>query len=144
MKILSTEVEKAWQLPLLIQHLDKIPRAVVSPLGLAKQAGIDENGHIIPKWRVTHNQSFAFSTRQSVNDCMIESELTPCQYSFALWCFLHTIIQLGKLYPTTPILLSKFDFKSAYCHVHWLASSTFQSIMMTTGLQDKPIALASL
>ena len=144
MKILSTEVDKAWQLPLPIQHLDKIPRAVISPLGLTKQAGIDENGHIIPKWRVAHDQSFAFSSGKSVNDHVIKSELTPCQYSFALQRFLHTIIQLHQLYPTTPFLLSKFDFKSAYHHVHWSASSTFQSIMMTTGLQDKPIALASL
>ena len=92
MKILSTEVNKAWQLPLPIQHLDKIPGAIVSPLGLAEQAGIDENGHIIPKWRVTHDQSFAFSSGQSINDRVIESELTPCQYGFALRRFLHTII----------------------------------------------------
>jgi hypothetical protein len=144
MKILSTEVEKAWQLPLPIQHLDKIPGAVVSPLGLAEQAGIDENGHIIPKWRVTHDQSFAFSSGQSVNDRVIESELTPCQYGFALRRFLHTIIRLRQLYPTTPILLSKFNFKSAYRRIHWSATSAFQSIVTTTGLQDEPVALASL
>ena len=92
MKILSKEVNKAWQLPLPIQHLDKIPGAIVSPLGLAKQAGIDKNGHIIPKWRVTHDQSFAFSSRKSINDRMIKSELSPCQYGFALRHFLHTII----------------------------------------------------
>jgi hypothetical protein len=92
LKILSKEVDKAWQLPLPIQHLDKISRAVISPLGLAKQAGIDEHRHIIPKWRVTHDQSFAFSSGKSVNDHMIKSELSPCQYGFALQHFLHTII----------------------------------------------------
>jgi hypothetical protein len=51
---------------------------------------------------------------------MIKSELSPCQYGFALQHFLHTIIWLHKLYPTTPILLSTFDFKSAYRRVHWL------------------------
>ena len=49
--ILSSEVEKGWQLPLPIDKLGEIPApAVISPMGLANQISIDEEGNQMPKW----------------------------------------------------------------------------------------------
>ena len=142
--ILEKEATKGWQLPLPIDKLHRIPGVVVGPLGLAHQDTIDETGQIIPKERLTHDQSFAFSSKQSVNLRLIESSLTPCQYGFALPRFCHAIIQLRQKYPTLPILLCKFDFKSAYRRLHAAAVTALQSVVTTKGLQESPVALASL
>ena len=49
--ILSSEVEKGWQLPLPIDKLSKIPvPAVISLMGPANQISINEEGNQMPKW----------------------------------------------------------------------------------------------
>ena len=75
---------------------------------------------------------------------MIGDELTPCRYGFALLRFLHKIAALRAIYPAARILLSKFDFKSAYRRVHFRAESALQSCITTKGLGGLDLALVSL
>ena len=75
---------------------------------------------------------------------MIEDELTPCRYAFALLRFIHKIAALRAIYPAARILLSKFDFKSAYRRVHFRAESALQSCITTKGLGGLDLALVSL
>jgi len=49
MHALSKETEKGWQLPLPADELHKIPRALVAPLGNAKQTTINAQGDRILK-----------------------------------------------------------------------------------------------
>ena len=58
--------------------------------------------------------------------------------------FILVIVALRGINPEAAILLSKFDFKSAYRLMHLHASSGLQSIVTITGLEPDPIALASL
>jgi hypothetical protein len=51
-------VEHGWQLILPKEALPSILRAVLAPLGLVEQDTINERAEIVPKWRLTHNQSF--------------------------------------------------------------------------------------
>ena len=57
---------------------------------------------------------------------------------------LHTIIALRRRYQTAVIFISKFDFKSAYWHLHLQAQMALQCTVTTIGLENEPIALASL
>jgi len=75
---------------------------------------------------------------------VIEDELTPCRYGFALLRFIHKIAALRAIYPAARILLSKFDFKSAYRRVHFRAKSALQSCITTKGLGGLDLALVSL
>lgn len=51
------EVSRGWQLLLPLDAATSIPDLVISPVGLAKQETINENGGVEEKFRVTHDQS---------------------------------------------------------------------------------------
>ena len=62
----------------------------------------------------------------------------------ALLRFLYKIAALRAIYPAARILLSKFDFKSAYRRVHLRAELALQSCITTKGLGGIDLALVSL
>ena len=146
MSILQKEVAKGWQLPLPVTKLHRIPGVIVGPMGLVSQTTIDEHGNTIPKHRLTHDQSFNYDLEnvKSVNERVNKALLSQCVYGFALKRFLHSIVALRTMYGNTPLLMTKFDFKSAYRRVHFRASSALQSVVTTTGLESAPLALMSL
>jgi len=51
---------------------------------------------------------------------------------------------MRAIYPAARILLSKFDFKSAYRRVHFRAELALQSCITTKGLGGLDLALVSL
>jgi hypothetical protein len=147
LKILEGEVEKGWQLPLPINTIGTIPHLLLGPLGLVKQMTIDERGNPKPKFRVTHDQSFQYQQDDipSVNQRVQRDKLSGSVYGFALSRFLHAIITLRLRLPHTAILLTKFDFKSAYRRVHFHGSSAIQSCITTIDLEGAPdVVLACL
>jgi hypothetical protein len=144
LSIFGKEVKKGWQLTLPISALQHLPGAVVGPVGIVSQDSIDAFCHRLPKDRRIHDQSFSFDSGQLLNNRVIEDELTPCRYGFALLRFLHKIAALRAIYPAARILLSKFDFKSAYRRVHFKAESALQSCITTKGLGGLDLALVSL
>jgi hypothetical protein len=75
---------------------------------------------------------------------VIEDELNPSQYGFALLRFLHKIAALRAIYPAARFLLSKLDFKSAYQRVHFRAELALHSCILTKGLGGLDLALVSL
>jgi len=137
LSIFGKEVKKGWQLTLPISALQHLPGAVVGPVGIVSQDSIDAFCHRVPKDRRIHDQSFSFGSGQLLNNRVIEDELTPCRYGFAL-------AALRVIYPAARILLSKFDFKSAYRRVHFKAESALQSCITTKGLGGLDLALVSL
>ena len=129
-QMLSSEVECSWQLLLPRKAAFQVPGAVVAPLGLVLQDSINELGEVIPKWHLTHDQSFNAvpNTRQSVNDCLRMSELTPCHFGRALLCHIHCIVGLRMQHPEARILQTKSDLKSAYCRLHYSMCTACQSM----------------
>jgi len=121
-----------------------LPGAVVGPVGIVSQDSIDAFGQRLPKDRPIHDQSFSFCSGQLLNNRVIGDELTPGRYGFALLRFIHKIAALRAIYPAARILLSKFDFKSAYRRVHFWAESALQSCITTKGLGGLDLALVSL
>ena len=146
MAILTKEAEKGWQLPLPVQKLHKIPGVIVDPMGLVSQTSIDKEGNTIPKHRLTHNQSFNYDLEniKLVKERVRKDLLSQCVYGFALKRFIHTIVALRTKFKDTPLLMTKFDFKSAYRRVHFSASLALQSVVKTNGLEEHPITLMSL
>ena len=73
MGMLTKEVAKGWHLPLPIDRLYEIPNLIIGPMGLVEQFSIDEDGNIIPKLRMTHDQSFTYNLEdvKSVNQRVV-------------------------------------------------------------------------
>ena len=112
------EVDRSWMIPIPIKYIEFLDEASVIPLGVAFQTSINEEGEIIDKPRITHDMSFPSQSGTSVNIRTIESLLTECIYGQCLRRILHRIHSMRQKYPTTEILLSKFDLDAAYRRLH--------------------------
>jgi hypothetical protein len=112
--MLNEEVRYGWQLVLPASSIPKVPESIVSPLGLVKQTSINEHGESVTKWRLTHDQSFKFKSNTSVNSRVETDKLANRLYGNALRRFLHAIILYRRRFPSKPLLIAKFDLKSAY------------------------------
>jgi hypothetical protein len=133
-EMLDDEVRYGWQLVLPASSIPMIPGTIVSPLGLVKQASINEHGEPVVKWRLTHDQSFKFGSDTSVNSRVDTEKLKKCFYGNALRRFVHAIVLYRRRFPTTPLLIAKFDLKSAYRRTHFSGTSALQSIATSNGL----------
>jgi hypothetical protein len=134
LEMLEDEVQHGWQLVLPSRDVPKIPGTIVSPLGLVQQNTINENGETTVKWRLTHDQSFQFSSKTSVNSRVLKENLAQCMYGSALKRFLHAVVLYRRKFPSTPLLLAKFDLKSAYRRAHFSGISALKSIATDHGL----------
>ena len=113
-KLVAKEVHQGFQLPTTIDSIKKIPHACIAPYGVISQQTINASGHIIPKHRAAHDQSFKFSSKNSVNNRVQKEKLLQLVYGDALRRILHYIHSLRFHNPHTPILIGKYDFTSAY------------------------------
>jgi hypothetical protein len=65
-------------IPLSVVH--SIQGALLAPMSIMKQNTIDEQGRIIPRDRLTHNQSYAWGLGTSVNGHLCIEDLLPCRF----------------------------------------------------------------
>ena len=112
--VYDKEVTRGWALPIPAEAVTIIPGIAVTPVGVAKQFSINEFGEVIRKDRMTHDCSQPSVSGLSVNLRVDKDKLEEVQFGFCLLRILHQIHQLRVENPHTPILLSKFDFDSAY------------------------------
>jgi hypothetical protein len=134
LKELESEVTQGWQLPLALEAIRKLPEVIVAPLGMVLQSSIDENGTKIEKRRMTHDQSMAFSSKMPINKRIKLEEIQECKFGFTLRRIMNQIVAYRYKYPTTPILIAKTDFKSAYRRLHQEFTAALQSTITTIGL----------
>jgi hypothetical protein len=80
---------------------------------------INELGEKIPKYHMTHDQSFPGPSGNSVNLRVIKEALPSCMYSFVLIRSLLYIVNLRMKHPTSKIFICIFDLDAAYrwCHL---------------------------
>jgi hypothetical protein len=131
--MLTQEIAYTFRSRIPIACINELPGAVVAPCG--SQGTITETGNIIPKRRLTHDQSLLFPPCPSFNARVLEEQLTPVRYGFALSRFIHQIVALRLVLSNTPLLLAEFDRESAYQRLHLSASSAVQSIITTIGFK---------
>jgi hypothetical protein len=132
--IISEDVIRGFSLPLPLDVLFKIPDASLAPLGCHKQDTINEIGEKIPKYRMTHDQSFPGPSGLSVNLRVIKESLPPIMYSFVLLRIIHYICNIRLRHPSTKIFICKVDLDSAYCRCHLSSSTAQESITIYENL----------
>jgi hypothetical protein len=128
LKLLTTDVHHGYTLVLPRSAITDLPGAVVGPHGLAHQMTIDQSGNIVPKIRITNDQTHSVSGIPSVNDRTLEAARTPYRFGHALLRLIHYIVALRSRHPTTAIVLSKTDWKSAYRRLHLASATAVQCI----------------
>jgi hypothetical protein len=117
--LINEDVERGFALPLPLDIIHHLPNASLAPLGCQEQETIDEHGNRVPKFRMTHDQSFPGPSGFSVNNRVQKELLPPILYSYVLLRSIHYIINLRSTYPNTKIFLCKVDIDAAFrrCHI---------------------------
>ena len=133
------DVTRGFALPLPAKVAPLIPGAEVAPMGLVAQNTISEAGEIMPKDRLTHDQSFEIGTARSVNNRVRMEDHQPVVFGHALRRVIHYIVDARHKHPRAPILLQKVDFKAACRRAHLAPSTAVKTITTLDG-----IALMSL
>ena len=103
-------------------EITKLVGASICPMNVIEQFTISKSGEIVEKQRACHDLSFRMTpSNTSVNDRLVEENLFPCMFGHCLARLIHYIVALRLEFPTTPILIQKIDWKSAYrrAHMSW-------------------------
>ena len=120
-KLVLKDITNGFGIIVPLSCITQIPGALLAPMNVMNQTTIDERGNIIPKDRLTHDQSFVWpSSETSVNSRVDFGQLQCCMFGGCLRRLIHYAVAARRKYPNTRILASKSDYKSAYrrCHLH--------------------------
>ncbi len=113
--VVQKKIHQGWMVPLPLHFTKEIPGSEPAPIGIDdKQFKCLPEGSKIPKYRMTHDQSFEASVGASVNTRTIRERLDLLFYGGCLSLLLHYIVALRARLHCTKILGGKSDFKSAY------------------------------
>ena len=120
-KMMNNDVIHGYSLVLPRSEIINLEGALIAPMNIADQHSINERGEIIAKKRLTHNQSYKFSSGTSVNSRVIKDDLQDCMYGSCLFRVIHEILNMRARYPNSRVLLQKIDWKAAYrrSHLNW-------------------------
>ena len=133
-ELIHEDVTHGHSLPLTLECSERIPLSSIAPIRFVEQDTINENGERIPKFQMTHDQSFPGPSGLSVNNRVEEDELPPCMFGFCLLRIIHYIVHTRFRHPTTRILIGKYDIKSAYRRAHLSAKTAAESLMIFEGI----------
>ena len=117
-KVLKKDAANGFSLPITFDCARNIKHSRISPMGVAQQFGIDAHGDLVPKDRLTHDQSFSLGHCPSTNELIDQSQLIDLVMGHCLDRIIHQIVALRWHFPTDRILISKFDWSSAYRRIH--------------------------
>ncbi len=118
-----------FQKPLSV--VERIPGAMVQPLGLTQQWSVSPEGKKVIKFRLT--QDLSFSTDGSVDPTSINARVDMSAYVEMIygWCLpriIHYIVSLRARYLCLRILISKYNYSDAYRQIAHIAEAAAQTI----------------
>ena len=126
---LDKNVRHGFCLPIPLQRVKKIENALLAPMNVVEQDTINEQGEIIDKKKITHNQSKNFQGSGTlVNSRVQEDDLQDCMYGLCLLRIIHAIVEQRRRHPNSKIFFQKIDFKSAYRRLHLGWKTAIQTI----------------
>ena len=124
------DITHGFSIPIPKESITNIPGALLCPMNVIEQQTISATGEVIEKQRACHDLSFpAEPSKTSVNSRVIDDELPPCKFGYCLLRIVHYIATLRQHFPSTPILLQKIDWKSAYRRIHLHPNTAIQSML---------------
>ena len=140
-ELVSKDVEHGYGLVLPLRKLDSIPGSLLAPMNIAGQNTIDEFGRIIEKDRLTHDQSFEFSSGTSLNSRVREGYLLPILIGAVIKRLMNWAVAARNKFPGCKIVCIKNDYKSAFRRMHLNGNIVAQTM---TQIPELDLAIASL
>jgi hypothetical protein len=135
------DMTRGFALPLPLNKIALIPGILLAPLNIQAQSTINKWGEIIPKDRLTHDQSWKWQSETSVNSRVGKEKLMPCYFGRAIKCLINWAVAACGKYPNKRIFATKLDIKTAYRRCHLNATTAIQTC---TQLPTKGLALMML
>jgi hypothetical protein len=111
LKLAKDNINRGFTLPLPLNKISLIPDVVLAPLNIQLQKMINKKGEIIPKNRLTHNQSWTWQSGTSVNSRVNAKKLMPYYFGKALK---HLINWAKTAPPKQKNTHKKMDIKAAF------------------------------
>lgn len=127
-RLIADDVVHGFQVPFPKDRIQELQGIAIAPYGITDQLTIDEKGDVVPKVRLTHDQSWAFSEGQSVNERVIAEEVTPVVFGDCIRRIIHYIVGLRRRHPHVAIFIAKFDWKAAYRRAHFNAATAMECV----------------
>ena len=140
-KLVSKDVKYSYSVPIPLTSVKKIQGLEMAPMNIMEQNTIDELGRVVPKDRLTHDQSWEWGSGKSVNGHIQRELLQECRYGFCIRRIINWAVAARRKYPGQQILASKIDYKSAYC---WVTLNFATALKTATQLSDEEIAIITL
>jgi hypothetical protein len=131
-ELLTSDGHSGFTLPLPTKAIFKIPDMVLAPVGIANQLTFSNDGAVIAKDRLTHDQTFEFGPEKSLNNRMRMSEVNPVVFGWCLSRLLHYIVNLQRRHPSTKIFLRKTVWNRAFQQGHLSAPNAAASSCLAT------------
>jgi hypothetical protein len=142
-ELITDDVIHGYSLPLPLDKIHLLPNILIAPMNIVEQDTIDEQGATIPKFRLTHDQSFKFEngSNTSLNSRLDKGKLHPCYFGWVIRRLVNWTVAARRKHPNSRIFATKVDFKSAYRRLHLHHRIAAQSC---TILPNDKIALMAL
>jgi hypothetical protein len=80
LKLIWDNIDQGFALPLPLDKIKQLPGILLALLNIQLQKTINKLGEIIPKNRMTHNQSWKWQSGSSVNSRVDKEQLMPCYF----------------------------------------------------------------
>jgi hypothetical protein len=113
-KLVKDDVTRGFALPLPLDNIALIPGILLAPLSIQAQSTINERGENISKDRLTHDQSWKWQSKMSVNSRVEKEKLMPCYFGRAIKHLINWAVAVCRKYQNKRILTTKLIIKAAY------------------------------
>jgi hypothetical protein len=114
-ELVNEDITHGFTLPLLLSKIQNIKGILLAPLNIQLQNTINKTGRIIPKDRMTHDQSFKLmASSTSVNSQVDTDRLLPCVYGGVVQRLVNSTVVARNKHPKRRIYSTKIDFKAAF------------------------------
>ena len=140
-ELVGKDVKYAYAMPLPLSKMHRLEDFLMAPMNIQKQNTIDEHGMIIEKDRLTHDQSYEWTSGTSVNSRVDSEQLLVTRFGPCLRRIINWAVSARIQHPGCPILASKIDFKSAYRRAHLNALIAMQTCTQIPQLDLAFVAL---
>ncbi len=140
-QLIVKDIIYGFGLAILLSMVHSVQGALLAPINIMKKNTNNEQEWIIPKDRLTHDQSYAWRLGTSINSCVWIKDLLPCHFGACIWQLVNYAVAARKKYLNRRILATKIDYKSPYhcCHLNWLTA-----MKTITQLPDEELAIILL
>ncbi len=115
-KLISDDIRYGYGLVIPCIKISRLPNACLVPINIMKQFTLNEGGEIVNKERLTHDLSFKWQSKMTVNSRVIREELQRCMYGHCLMQLLCWIVAARQKFTNAHQLHSKRLIQNQLTH----------------------------